>query len=153
MPRYFAYGSNMSHEQISERCPSQRFICAAELPGHKLAFTRFSPKRGCGVADIVPIEGASVWGALFELSEDDFAELDRHEGAHLDPPAYVRSQVQVIGADGRGMEAITYRVFDKAATEFAPSAHYLGLIVEGARKWGLPDAYQQALPALREPGR
>ncbi|SEB24917.1 gamma-glutamylcyclotransferase family protein [Variovorax sp. YR216] len=145
MPSYFAYGSNMSHDQISARCPSQRFICVAELPGYQLAFTRYSPKRRCGVADIVVAPGESVWGALFEMSAEDLAALDRHEGAHLSPPAYVRTQVRVSTPDGGSLEAITYEVFDKSRVEHAPSAHYLGLIVEGARKWNLPDDYQEAL--------
>ncbi|MBB3178254.1 ABC transporter substrate-binding protein [Variovorax sp. Sphag1AA] len=76
MPRYFAYGSNMLHDQIGARCPSQKFICVAELPGYRLAFTRYSPKRQCGVADIVPAPGESVWGALFEMS---MAETKRAE--------------------------------------------------------------------------
>ncbi len=62
MPNYFAYGSNMSQDQIRARCPSHKFLCAAELPGHKLAFTRYSRKRECGVADIVPARG-SLCGA------------------------------------------------------------------------------------------
>jgi len=149
MPRYFAYGSNMSHDQISSRCPSQRFICVAELPGYKLAFTRYSPKRRCGVADIVPAPGASVWGALFEMSADDLDALDRHEGAHLSPPAYVRAQVRVASPDGGVLEAITYEVFDKSPVEHVPSVHYLGLMIDGAHKWDLPDAYQEVLRRIR----
>ena len=145
MPNYFAYGSNMSHDQICARCPSHKFICAAELPGYKLAFTRYSPKRECGVADIVPAPGQSVWGAVFDLSGEDLAALDRHEGAHLTPPAYVRVQVRVAAADGCSLDAITFEVLDKAASEHAPSGEYLGLILDGARKWGLPQAYREAL--------
>lgn len=145
MPNYFAYGSNMSHDQIRARCPSHKFICAAELPGYKLAFTRYSRKRECGVADIVPAPGQSVWGAVFEVSGEDLAALDRHEGTHLSPPAYVRVQVRVAAADGCSLDAITYEVLDKAAAEHAPSAAYLDLILDGARRWDLPLAYREAL--------
>ncbi|MBO9647584.1 MAG: gamma-glutamylcyclotransferase [Variovorax sp.] len=152
MPRYFAYGSNMSHDQIGARCPSRKFICVAELPGYRLAFTRYSPKRQCGVADIVPAPGESVWGALFEMSTEDLDALDRHEGAHLSPPAYVRAQVKVSTPDGGCLDAITYEVFDKSSVEHVPSTAYLGLMVEGARKWQLPDAYQQALIGIQAEG-
>lgn len=145
MPNYFAYGSNMSQDQIRARCPSHKFICAAELPGYKLAFTRYSSKRECGVADIVPAPGQSVWGALFEVNDEDLAKLDRHEGAHLSPPAYVRVQVQVAASDGASLDAITYEVLDKAAAEHSPNVEYLSLILDGARKWGLPQAYQETL--------
>lgn len=145
MPHYFAYGSNMSHVQMVARCPSHKFICAAELLGYRLAFTRYSRKRDCGVADIVPDPEQSVWGAVFEVSGDDLAALDRHEGAHANPPAYVRIAVRVAAVDGRVFEAITYEVFDKATFEHAPSAAYLGLIIDGALNCDLPEAYREAL--------
>ena len=149
MVRYFAYGSNMSDAQIRARCPSQRFIGIAQLSGYKLAFTRYSPKRMCGVADIIPAPEASVWGALFEMSEEDLAALDLHEGAHLIPPAYMRVEVRVRAADGIELEAITYAVVDKSPVEHVPSAEYLGLILDGAGRWGLPDAYQEVLRAIQ----
>lgn len=90
MVKYFAYGSNMSDEQIRERCPSHKFVCVAELRDYKLAFTRYSHKRSCGVADVVVAPGESVWGAVFEMPESDMAALDVHEGVHSKPPAYAR---------------------------------------------------------------
>jgi gamma-glutamylcyclotransferase (GGCT)/AIG2-like uncharacterized protein YtfP len=145
MPKYFAYGSNMSHEQMGDRCPSHEFICIAQLPDHRLAFTRYSRKRACGVADFVPAPGESVWGAVFELSDSELAALDLHEGVHAKPPAYVRCSVQVVAANGRALDAITYEVANKSPTPYAPSVEYLGLIAAGARKWGLPQVYQEVL--------
>jgi hypothetical protein len=54
----FAYGSNMDWNQMRERCPSSRFVGIAVLRDHKLAFTRKSLKRGCGVADLIAEGGA-----------------------------------------------------------------------------------------------
>ncbi|MBL0425418.1 gamma-glutamylcyclotransferase family protein [Ramlibacter alkalitolerans] len=150
MPKYFAYGSNMSDEQIAQRCPSHRFVCVAKLPGYRLAFTRRSAKRGCGVADVVATADEAVWGVVFEMSDADLAALDKHEGVHMNPPAYVRKNVQVVSTDGQLLDAITYEVFTKAANEDAPNAEYLGLITAGARKWGLPQEYQQALANIKE---
>lgn len=147
MPMYFAYGSNMSDEQIRERCPSHRFVCVAQLRDYRLAFTRRSEKRGCGVADVVAAQDESVWGVVFEMTEADLAALDRNEGVHLKPPAYVRKSVQVISGD-QSVDAITYEVFAKSASQHAPNAHYLGLITAGARKWGLPEDYQEALAQI-----
>lgn len=148
MPKYFAYGSNMSADQISDRCPSQRFICIAELPGYALAFTRYSEKRACGVADVVPARGESVWGVVYELSDGDMAALDRHEGAHMNPPAYVRRTARVLAPGGQAHEVMTYEVANKASKAHAPNSEYLGLITAGAIKWGLPQAYQDALASI-----
>jgi cation transport regulator ChaC len=151
MPKYFAYGSNMSDEQIAHRCPSHRFVCVAELRGYRLAFTRRSEKRGCGVADVVATAGENVWGVVFEMSDADLSALDRHEGVHMKLPAYVRKNVQVVATDGHLLDAITYEVFTKAENEHAPNAEYLGLISAGARKWGLPQDYQEALLNIKTP--
>lgn len=150
MGKYFAYGSNMSDEQIAQRCPSHCFVCVAKLPGYRLAFTRLSTKRGCGVADVVATPDETVWGVVFEMSDADMAALDRHEGVHMKPPAYVRKSVQVVSMDGQPLNAITYEVFTKAENEHAPNAEYLGLITAGARKWGLPQEYQDALARIKE---
>ena len=64
---YFAYGSNMNWDQMRERCPSARFEFVAKAEGLRFAFTRFSKKRQCGVADIVASPGSEVWGAVFAI--------------------------------------------------------------------------------------
>lgn len=52
---YFAYGSNLDWHQMKKRCPYARFRCVAKLPNHRLAFTRKSRTRGCGVSDVVAL--------------------------------------------------------------------------------------------------
>jgi gamma-glutamylcyclotransferase len=145
MVTYFAYGSNMSPAQLAERCPSVRFLCVAKLENYRLAFTRHSANRGCGVADIVPAPGQAVWGVLFELSEDDLKVLDRFEGANQSPPAYQRVNVQVSTENGQSFNALTYEVAAKSAVPLRPDKRYLGLILEGALTWRLPSEYQRAL--------
>jgi gamma-glutamylcyclotransferase (GGCT)/AIG2-like uncharacterized protein YtfP len=80
------------------------------------------------------------------------AALDRLEGVNMNPPVYQRVQVQVFAPDGHPHDAITYEVFDKAAQGHAPSADYLGLIADGARKWGLPNSYQDFLSKIPSEG-
>src|SRR5207244_8374569 len=76
---YFAYGSNMDAAQMKERCPSAKFVCRAKLPSHRLAFTRMSIIRRCGVADILRDEMNDVWGVVYELLENELEELDKDE--------------------------------------------------------------------------
>src|ERR1700733_15918751 len=79
---YFAYGSNMLLEQITKRCPSAKFSGSATLQGYRLAFTRISTRQwpGYGVADVVPEPSGCVWGALFEIANEDVPSLDKSEG-------------------------------------------------------------------------
>lgn len=145
MPNYFAYGSNMSSTQLKERCPSVRFVCAAELREFRLGFTRFSEKRNGGVADIVAAPGETVWGAVFELEDADMHALDRFEGARMSPPAYRRCDVKVWTSDGLELDAVTYEVVAKTTVDLSPTHEYHQLIVQGAEHWDLPLEYREKL--------
>ncbi|HMH47309.1 MAG TPA: gamma-glutamylcyclotransferase family protein [Solirubrobacteraceae bacterium] len=117
--RYFAYGSNMAESVMAAHCPGHRYIGLADLPEHRLAFTRRSVRTLTGVADIVRADGQSVWGALYELDESDLRAIDRKEGNGSN---YERMQVRVRPA-GRGpyADALTYAVIDPLDTEVQPS--------------------------------
>jgi gamma-glutamylcyclotransferase (GGCT)/AIG2-like uncharacterized protein YtfP len=110
MPLYFAYGSNLDVAQMKERCPSSDPLGVARLSGYRLAFSRYSRTRGCGVADIVTQAGAEVWGLVYELSESDLTgSLDRYEGY---PRNYTRMVLPVELVDAGGLEAWVYSVVD-----------------------------------------
>ena len=145
--RYFAYGSNMHPEQMARRCASARLLGCAQLPDHRLAFTRESVRNypGSGVADVVAARGHAVWGALYEVSAADLAALDFKEAAG---EAYEKVLVTVVGPHDSADEAITYTVIEKADPEVAPSARYLEHVIEGARACALPDGYVSFLESL-----
>ncbi|HZQ75078.1 MAG TPA: gamma-glutamylcyclotransferase family protein [Burkholderiales bacterium] len=149
MPFYFAYGSNMDLNQLTERCPSAKFRHIAVVRGYQLSFTRFSQKRQCGVADLVPDRGGEVWGAVFEMSEADVVHLDRKEGVHLKPPAYQRITVKTLcPSSNEWLDAFTYEVVAKAADHVRPNASYMSLIVAGALRWNLPQQYIDKLKSV-----
>lgn len=136
---YFAYGSNMNHEQMRKRCPGGVFIAPARLEGHTLVFDGSSKERNGAVANIVPGSG-EVWGGLYEITEEDLASLDEREGY---PHCYDRTIVIVSLEDGGTREAIAYYRTPRVKGE--PSPEYLATIVQGARDCGLPAAYCDAL--------
>ncbi|MDQ6749816.1 MAG: gamma-glutamylcyclotransferase [Actinomycetota bacterium] len=144
---YFAYGSNMHPEEMSMRCGSARLLGSARLPDHRLGFTRRSVRNypGSGVADLLPAPGDTVWGALYEVSEQDLGVLDHKEAAGQ---AYERVLVEVVGPGESRERALAYTVIDKADPEVAPSPLYLTRLVEGARACGLPDRYISFLQSL-----
>jgi gamma-glutamylcyclotransferase (GGCT)/AIG2-like uncharacterized protein YtfP len=150
--RYFAYGSNLDPEQMAERCPSARFVNRALLSDFELAFTRWSTRRRCGVADVVPEPGGRVWGVVYAMSEADGRRLDGFEGFVPGRTAngYTRVErtVWVEGDAARLLAATTYEVVERSPTPFAPNADYLGHLLRGAAHWGLPEAYQQRLRSI-----
>jgi len=143
---YFAYGSNMDERVMRARCPSCRYLGAARLDEHRLAFTRRSIQSGTGVADVVPDPRSVVWGVLYELNDSDLDALDRKEGHGW---AYARERKHVtLATDGTGHDAITYTVLEKESTEVGPSHEYLDRLVSAARHRALPSAYLAKLEAL-----
>lgn len=126
--------------------PGHRFLSAARLEGHRLAFTRRSIRSGSGVADMLADPSSEIWGALYEVPHDELEALDRKEGVGF---AYARSDVRVHPPAGEAVEAIAYAVVAKAPGEIPPSPDYLQGILTAAAERSLPEHYIRSLHALR----
>ncbi len=149
---YFAYGSNLDPRQMRARCPTSTFVHRAVLRAHALAFTRWSPRRGCGVADVVPDPDAHVWGSVYALDEADVARLDACEvyvpGRAANGYERVSARVFVDGEAASPVDVMTYRVCERSPVPLTPSASYMEHLVSGAQHWGLPPGYVDALRAV-----
>ena len=75
---YFAYGSNLNHEQMKGRCKDSQYIKNVFLDGYKLSFC--SINRNYGAANIVKQSDSKVPGGIWEISISDEKELDYYEG-------------------------------------------------------------------------
>ncbi len=128
---YFAYASNLSRRQMSERCPGSKPKFTAILPNHKIIFTGWVRKWRGGTASIKPMQGGKVAGAIYEISESDVRLLDKHEGC---PEVYDRMKVMVITADDDWVEAVTY-IKREQSEEARPSPEYLAVIRQGRKDW------------------
>jgi gamma-glutamylcyclotransferase len=143
---YFAYGSNMDWCQMRKRCPSAQFLCVALLKNHRLAFTRYSEHRQCGVADAVCEKDAKVWGVVYAIPDMEVAMLDKCEGFQLgresDKNAYVREERHVY-PDGKDEKPLLVHIYFATSESDPPlpNAEYKNLIVEGAEWWHLPSDY------------
>jgi gamma-glutamylcyclotransferase (GGCT)/AIG2-like uncharacterized protein YtfP len=127
---------------MKQRCPSSDVLGVGRLRDHRLAFSRYSRTRGCGVADIVPHENAEVWGLVYQLSESDLiGSLDRYEGFPLN---YTRLMLPVEMLDDSMLEAWVYSVVDKDE-HVQPDAYYLQIIKTAAAELGFPRSYQESL--------
>ena len=102
---YFAYASNLSREQMLQRCPDAKPKFSAVLPNYKLIFSGWSREWHGGTASIQPFRGAKVVGAVYEISEKDLQKLDRFENY---PNTYNHANVMVFNEDDVAVKAITY---------------------------------------------
>jgi gamma-glutamylcyclotransferase (GGCT)/AIG2-like uncharacterized protein YtfP len=133
---YFAYGSNMNHEQMLQRCPSSKYIRKCYLKDYKFVYDGYSSKRGGAVANIIESNGSIVWGGVFEINKDNLSALDCYEGY---PDYYDRKQVDVIDDNSSIYKAIVYYRTDKKIGQ--PSKGYRQVVEKGANDCELPKDY------------
>ena len=124
---------------MATRCPSARPLCRARLHDHRLDFTYFSSHWRGGAADVVPWFGESVWGGIYELSQDELPLLDRFEGG------YERVILSVVDDEGLQHRVLSYRVLTKRS--FRPTDVYLRKMLRGGETWKLPSDYLSRLRA------
>jgi hypothetical protein len=120
MKLYFAYGANLNLEGMRFRCPAARPVSAFLLHDWQLAFS--------GVATIQPQLGASVPGALWEITSECEDNLDVFEGF-----PFLYSKVYLAQSN---MEFMAYVMNDDPPA--LPNRSYFNTILEGYRDWDLP---------------
>jgi gamma-glutamylcyclotransferase (GGCT)/AIG2-like uncharacterized protein YtfP len=122
MKLYFAYGANLNLEGMRFRCPSAHPVSAFSLQDYQLAFS--------GVATIQPKPGATVPGALWEITEECEDNLDVFEGF-----PFLYSKIYLTQGN---QEFMAYVMNDDPPA--GPSRSYFNTIREGYRDWDLPIA-------------
>lgn len=141
---YFAYGSNMEWHQMRTRCPSAKFVGVAVLGDHRIAFSRASKKRRCGVAGAVYDAGKEIWGAVYEIDDRDIGSLDLSEGYQpgRGKNSYQREQRHVYLDDDleTPLSVEVYFAIPEPDPPL-PDQEYKDLILAGARFWHLPEDY------------
>jgi gamma-glutamylcyclotransferase (GGCT)/AIG2-like uncharacterized protein YtfP len=101
-PRYYlAYGSNMSKEQMKDRCPTAKYVGVVFLEDYRLEFNRH--------ATIEKMNGERAPAVLWELQEADEKSLDRYEGVQC---GYYRKEYAAVSCEGQTVCALVY-IMDK----------------------------------------
>jgi len=131
-PAYFAYGSNLLHRQMEERCPGSSFVGAGVLEGYRF----FINERG--YANIVPDLGSRVYGGIYRMTDADIASLDQWEGVATG--CYEKETVTVTTTEnGEEFDGLVY--IDPRIEPGSPREGYLEKILQGAQDCGLPSDY------------
>ena len=134
MPLYFAYGSNMSAEGMTERCPRSKALGHARLARHRLTIMRE------GWLTAVRDPRSTVHGILWDLALADVRALDRYEG--VAQGLYSKVIQPVLTASGP-KRALVF--FGANAGPGTARRDYMPEILAAARAWDLP---QNAIAAL-----
>lgn len=124
---YFAYGANTNVSNMDVRCPAAKPVGRMRLADYRLIFR--------GVADVEPAEGRHVSGALWWITADCEAALDRFEGY---PYHYVKRTTSV-EMDGQTYTVMFYVMRQSHGTGEPPGS-YEACLREGYDDFGIPQA-------------
>ncbi|HEX3082249.1 MAG TPA: gamma-glutamylcyclotransferase family protein [Candidatus Saccharimonadia bacterium] len=133
---YFAYGSNMSSEQMQHRCPGSVSMGRAKLADYELRFDGISQNWGSAVANIEPMAGHSVLGSLYEVSKEHLELLDGFE--HV-PVNYQRRLLRVQSPTMGRRQAVVYMRAGKGLG--SPNYRYLWQLIKGGVENRIPIDY------------
>jgi gamma-glutamylcyclotransferase len=127
---YFAYGSNMNPERMSERNISFSSRQLAKLFCFRLEFNKVSSRNpNEGYANIVPDKNSIIEGAVYEIPGSDLSTLDQFEGY---PDHYQKIQVTIQLKNFNEVETITYIAHpDKIKVGLKPSKGYIKHLLAG----------------------
>ena len=144
---YFAYGSNLNWPQMQRRGPSSRLICIARLTNYQFGITRHSLLRNCGTANVIAAPGKEVWGAVYDICDEDLLILDSFEDGY-------RREILPVFALNVGEEPFQALVYisEPELDVPLPNADYKRLILEGAKHWKLPSLYLWILEEIEAAG-
>ncbi|WP_439595681.1 gamma-glutamylcyclotransferase family protein [Falsiroseomonas sp.] len=129
---YAAYGSNLDHSRMQDRCAGAEPAGALLLPGWRLVLRRF--------ADIEPDAGAALPIGLWRISRAHLRSLDKFEGTALG--IYERLEVTL----PNGPKAWIYA--GRRLRAGPPEGWYVQHLRLGYREFGLaPGPLEEALSA------
>jgi gamma-glutamylcyclotransferase (GGCT)/AIG2-like uncharacterized protein YtfP len=121
---YLAYGSNLNHQQMAERCPNANYLGNTELKDWRLIFK--------SVATIEKDLGKYVPVGVFQITNECEKALDVYEDY---PHLYDKKELDVI-LDGSQVIGMTYVMVGKYGIA-PPSKKYFNVVSEGYKNCGL----------------
>ncbi len=139
---YFAYGSCMCPVDLKRTLGEDTHpyvLGPALLQGYRLGFYRRSPRRNCGVLDIVPVAKGWIEGVLYHLPWRLSDRLDERE--EVSTGGYRREGISVSYQGQQYDDVRTYVVVNKLPTELAPNDWYFNVVLRGAVTCGLSEHY------------
>ncbi|XP_037722088.1 gamma-glutamylcyclotransferase [Drosophila subpulchrella] len=160
---YFGFGSNMLAKRIHIQNPTAVRVGPALLSDYRLDFAFISDRWGGAVGTIVPTQGESAWGTLWEIDLANLPDIDNQEGVHLGIYEPRTVYVKLRG----GSELTPARAYlltkqpesnlyelsrDSVPASRQPSKTYLQCLVKGAIESSIPEDYVRRLRGIKHNG-
>lgn len=143
MIKYFAYGSNMDMNRLSERGISPITRHKGILKGWKLKFNKKASAGDWSFANIEKSEEDSVEGLVFSIKESDLKLLDKFEGA----PRHYRREILIVETHTETVKCVAYIAQPEHIVEgLLPTKDYMEFLLNGSKM--LSEGYQEMLNGI-----
>lgn len=126
---YAAYGTDLCQRRMRYRCPTAKAIAKSWLHDYRLTF---SGRPTGSHATVIPSEGDAVPLVVWEITEEDAANLDRYYG--VGNGSGIREYVE-IEVDGKMESALIYNLTNSGYG--VPTDYHLQELVEGYKEFNL----------------
>ncbi|MDQ3547753.1 MAG: gamma-glutamylcyclotransferase [Chloroflexota bacterium] len=141
---YFAYCTLLDEAEMQRFVPTTRIGATGRIRDYRVGFERHGIGVETGGCNLSVEAGQTVHGVLYDLTDDEFRQLDTVSG--VDRGLYERFAVQV--ETDTGVVAVETYVVPTPGGPFRPTAAYTQPILAGARALRLPEDYVATLDAL-----
>jgi gamma-glutamylcyclotransferase (GGCT)/AIG2-like uncharacterized protein YtfP len=119
---------------MAEICPGAEFRFIAHLPQWGLEWPISSGEWNGGLPSVAEDGASTVWGAIFEVPDDEFAALDALEAGE----GRTAETVEAMDRTGRRHQVTLHIYAGSPDGSMPPSADYVTLMLDGSRHWSLP---------------
>jgi len=143
MALYAAYGVNLDPHRMAERAPSSPMRATGWLRGWRMTFAGEELGFGGALPTVVEDESASVFVAVYDVTEFDEKRLDMWEDVEIGFWRKVRVRVDTL--DG---QALAWLYALDAYEGGLPRAEHVFAIADAAAAAGAPDDYVERLRAF-----
>jgi len=126
---YFAFGSNLSTEQLKRRGLSVNKVANGVLYDWRLVLNVTAPHRKGNVAGIEAKKGATVFGVVYRLTPNDWIRLTEIEGG-----GYQELRVDIKSNENNYICTTFVPVRADSGDERPPDKGYLETMISGARE-------------------
>jgi hypothetical protein len=117
----------------------------AYLPNFEVQFRFWSKRRNGGISSIISKPGELVHGVIYDISNEETADLDVLES--VPDCLYKREKFKVMGEDSKWYDAEIYYVVDPKGP-FTPSKEYVETMIKGAKQHGIDPEYIKKLEII-----
>jgi hypothetical protein len=139
---FFAYGANLAKSAMNARAGGFINATEADLPRYELVFASQDARPAeFGVATPIPNDSSNVLGALYYLTPEQVAVLDRQAGV---PTFYERREVDIF-LGGKIVRAQAYFLAGSTHQAYPSRTYYLSM-QRGLEEWGYTQ-YAESLGA------